>query len=343
MAIEHFWNESTSKQRIPAWAMSAALHTVVLIMLAVFWKNYQPSASGASESSRTAGIMVAVTSNGETEYFDESNSPTASEPQAVSGASPATPADALPSVEQLPELADIALPGVASTQGAVSGNLLDGPDLGLSGTGLPQGDIAAEVARTQAEEAANRPPPPIGTPANLTVFGAPSVGRSFVFTIDRSKSMGGSGLGALLAAERELLAGLSTLTESQRFEIVAYHQSTVTFGQTHFERSGLVRVTDESRAEAKKFFEGLVAFGGTKHHYGIFAALDMKPEVIFLLTDGSDPPTPSQMKRIIGQAKRQGTVINSVQFGLSVQQERDNFMMQLAQATGGVYRYHRMR
>ena len=343
MAMEPFWNESASKGRVPAWAMSAGLHTLALILIAVFWKNFQPTATGATESSRTAGIMVAVTNNGETEYFDESNAPTPAQQTAVSGSSPATPAEALPSVDQLPELADIALPGVASTQGEIAGNLLDGPDLGMSGSGLPQGDLDSAVARIQAEEAANRPPPPVGTPANLTVFGAPSVGRSFVFAIDRSKSMGGSGLGGLLAAQRELLGGLSTLTKSQRFEIVAYHQATVTFGQTHYDRSGLVRVTDESRAEAKKFFEGLVAFGGTKHHFGIFAALDMKPEVIYLLTDGSDPPTPSQMKRIVGQAKRQGTVINSVQFGLGVQQERDNFMMRLAQQTGGVYRYQRMK
>ena len=96
MAIEHFWNESSSKRRIPAWAMSTALHMLVLILFAVFWKNFQPAASGANESSRTAGIMVAVTSNGETEYFDETNTPTPTQQTAVSGASPATPATPSP-------------------------------------------------------------------------------------------------------------------------------------------------------------------------------------------------------------------------------------------------------
>ena len=88
-------------------------------------------------------------------------------------------------------------------------------------------------------------PPPIGEPAPLTVFGARSIGRSFVFVIDRSKSMGSSGLGALLAAQKELRAGLSTLSPSQRFEIIYYDKAPQSFGQKQNGRAGLMKVTPE--------------------------------------------------------------------------------------------------
>ena len=51
----------------------------------------------------------------------------------------------------------------------------------------------------------NRSAGPSGPTAKMTLFGRAGVGRSFVFLIDRSKSMGSQGLGAIAAAQRELV------------------------------------------------------------------------------------------------------------------------------------------
>ena len=154
---------------------------------------------------------------------------------------------------------------------------------------------------------------------------------------------GGTGLGALLAAQKELGRGLAALGPEQRFEVVAYnHDTPETYGRKYHRRPGLVRVTPENLATVKDFFEGLSAFGSTKHHIGIYAALNLDSDVVYLLTDGTDPPTANQLRDMIGRARRAGTTFHCVQFGFGPLQEQDNFMMQLAKGTNGGYTYQRM-
>lgn len=341
MAVHQHWEANDSRQRVPAWVMSAAVHVAAVLLLAWLW---QPApARGLGEPSRTAGIVVAVQADGETEYFE---APADSGQQSLaatdSGAAPAEPADVLPSLDASVELPDIALPG--AVQGEVSGNLLQGVDLGAQGAGSPTaGDTNQLLAEIMAQEAAQRPPAPVGTQAPLTLFGAPSQGRSFAFVIDRSKSMGASGLGALSAARAELKRALSELTPSQRFEIIAYHQSPVTLGEKYHGRPQLSPVTEQNLTRVSEFFGGLAAFGATQHVYALHAAMDLRPEVIFLLTDGGDPfPSPAQLRDLSQRAKRQGISIHCVQFGFGPLQEDENFMMRLARDNRGEYRYVRM-
>src|SRR5690349_13896223 len=72
---------------------------------------------------------------------------------------------------------------------------------------IPSGiDVGSVVAEEQSRI---RNSLPKGEPTSLSLFGGKSVkGRSFVFLIDRSKSMR---LGALAAAEKELISALSKL------------------------------------------------------------------------------------------------------------------------------------
>ena len=67
---------------------------------------------------------------------------------------------------------------------------------------------------------------PTGPTAQLSLFGSPAaIGRSFVFVIDRSNSMGGDGLGAIQAAAKELAVHIDQLSAEQTFQVVAYNQS----------------------------------------------------------------------------------------------------------------------
>ncbi len=120
---------------------------------------------------------------------------------------------------------------------------------------------------------------------DVSLFGsAPATGRSFVFVVDRSNSMGGEGLGALALAEREFNRALTALEPTHKFQIVAYHHNRVFFGERE-----LVAATDANKRRVSQFMRGLAAFGGTDHLMALTAALSFDPDVVFLLTDGGDP------------------------------------------------------
>ena len=333
-----------SQRRLPAWAMSAVFHVAVIVLVALLWQNARPAGQGITESARSGAIVVAVSANGETEYFTESDAASASE--AASDAAPSgAPADALPTsdaVADLPEQPNIALPG--AVQGSVSAQMFQGTEsVEGSGVGLPDaGDTEQALAAIRRQEAAMKGPPPIGTPAKLNIFGSGSVGRSFVFVIDRSRSMGASGLGVLSAAQTELRRALGELTPSQRFEIIVYNQTPDSFGYHYNKRRGLVKVTEERVKQVDQFMESVFAGGTTEHYYGLMGALDLRPEVVYLLTDGDDALNPSQLNRLAARAKNQGTTIHAIKFGFGPLQEDSNFMMTLSQRTGGSFTYFRM-
>ena len=68
-------------------------------------------------------------------------------------------------------------------------------------------------------------------------------------------------------------------------------------------------------------------------------ALRLKPDVVFLLTDGGDPELNQGQLQWIHQQAGNRTVIHCLEFGKGPLQESDNFLMKIAQQNGGVYRY----
>jgi hypothetical protein len=178
---------------------------------------------------------------------------------------------------------------------------------------------------------------PTGPTAKLSIFGsADAEGRSFVFVIDRSQSMGGDGLGAIAAAARELAAEVGALTAEQTFQVVTYNQSAA-----YFSGRELVPATDENKAALVKFIAGTVAAGPTEHERGLRAALRLRPEVIFLLTDGGDPHLkPAQCAAIRDEAAGR-TSIHCLHFGRGAggAAASDHFLRRLAAENRGSYVY----
>jgi hypothetical protein len=194
-----------------------------------------------------------------------------------------------------------------------------------------------DAAAILAEEAARRQAAGQSGPvAAVSLFGgSPAVGRTFVFLIDRSKSMGGTGLGVLEAAAKELASALSRLTPSHRFQVIAYHQQCVYLQGTR----RLLPATEENKQAVQTFLGGLAAFGGTEHFLALQLALALKPDVIFLLTDGGDPHLNAAQLRELRRLAAARTSIHCLQFGFGPLQESDNFMMRLAQQNRGGYQY----
>lgn len=195
--------------------------------------------------------------------------------------------------------------------------------------------LVDEAAILADDASRHRPGRPSGPKATIHVFNSPPVeAHSLVFVIDRSASMGAGGLGAIGAAAKELSAQLTSLTADQKFQVVAYNQSSV-----YFTGRELIPATDENKQKLVKYIGELADFGQTEHERGLLAALRLQPDVIFLLTDGGDPHLrPGQVSFLAEQAGGQ-TCIHCLQFGTGTADAipADHFLRRLAAETGGSY------
>jgi hypothetical protein len=69
------------------------------------------------------------------------------------------------------------------------------------------------------------------------------------------------------------------------------------------------------------------------------SALFMRPDVIFLLTDGGYPELNAGQLRLIQRQAGRRTTIHCLRFGFGPQQESDHFLMRLAADNGGAFTY----
>jgi hypothetical protein len=232
-----------------------------------------------------------------------------------------------------PELA-LPVPESNLAPGVVSSPSLTGSR--RTGERIPiAGDVGSFIAEEQSRLRANRPQ---GDATTVSLFGGQGAqGRSFIFLIDRSKSMGSEGLGALQAAEEELLRALQSLQPTHKFQIIAYHHQCA-----YLNRRELLPATEENKKMVAGFLGNLAAFGATEHELALQSALYHEPDVIYLLTDGGDPYlTEGQIRKITKLAGSQ-TAIHCIQFGFGVLQSDNNFLSRLAAMNRGSFTYINM-
>ena len=321
--------------RLPAWLLSLALHLAALLLGTLLIRGtYQPPPE--EEPVRTTSIVLAqATPTAATEYFDqdELRGETA-EHRRDDSAVPSATDELLESGPPADALIELPRPAAAS---------IDAPGLSLPttkrGTGASRmsGLTPADVAAILAEEAARpRAAGPTGPTARLSLFGsAEAEGRSFVFLIDRSQSMGHQGLGAIAAAAKELAGSIDRLDERHSFQVIAYNQKPLALGGRE-----MLQATAENKQRLIDFVANTAAFGATEHELGLFAALRFKPGVIFLLTDGGDPGLkPGQLRAISQAAAESRTAIHCLHFGAGPLSDEENFLERLAAQNRGSYVY----
>lgn len=327
--------ESRRRHGMLAWLLSLIGHTALLILFSLLLAG-RFAAEPETSIERGAGIVIAKsTTRQDTQYLDEQAfEETSSESQSDSNP---TLQESLPQSEQVEvtELLPSSQPNVPLPLPGLdaSRNLADQLSMGqISLAGDRDGEaemMARERARLREQ---NRGP--VGPPAEVSLFGSGGApGHHFVFVIDRSKSMGGQGLGALNAARDELYRQLQLLKENHKFQIVAYHHKTVMLG-----RRALVEASEENVNRVPEYFAGLAAFGGTDHEVALHAAIGLEPDVIFLLTDG-DLPELNQVQLQDIQRRCEGkTSIHCIQFGAGSAEE-SRFMVNLARMNRGAFHY----
>ncbi|MEM9410895.1 MAG: VWA domain-containing protein [Planctomycetota bacterium] len=305
-----------------------ALFSVVFLVLFVNPKKTD------LESPRVGQIVLAVSKSGsDVTFVDDTNKNRRLEPEnnlkKISDWIGESPPSALGAQDKL---RDPNLPGSSQIQVDSATNLAQQktqrfPNVSV---GLSK-ELLEMIAEDQQRVAARQPQ---GKATTIQLFGsAPMHGRRFVFLIDRSNSMGDQGLGVLKEARKELESTVAQLESNHRFQVVVYNNRTATIG-----RRELLQANDETRGQLKQFMRELMAFAGTNHENGLYAALAFKPDVIVMMTDGGSPELNNGQIKQIAQAAKE-TQIHTMWFGAGRQQSNNHFLKRLAESTAGTFRY----
>ena len=166
------------------------------------------------------------------------------------------------------------------------------------------------------------PDPNIGGGYFLLLAGVPprpkdaaAIPREVTVVLDRSGSMAGEKLDQVIAATRQVVAGLD---ESEYFNIIVYNEGVDVFA------SKPVKKTARSQKEAFKWLQSVNARGGTNIHDALVESLRSKPAhgtlpIVLFLTDGL-PTIGQTSEKVIRQT---ATVANKHQrriftFGVGV-------------------------
>jgi hypothetical protein len=168
-----------------------------------------------------------------------------------------------------------------------------------------------------------------------SMFKVEARGRKFVYVIDRSSSMDA----VLPAAKGELLASLQALDEQQKFQVVFFNNEPTAL-ETRF---GMFNGTEPQRLEVLSQLRTIAAEGGTERLPALLKALEFHPDVIYFLTDSSDPMSAADLEDV-RRKNRSGAQIHCIEFGegpapFPSQRGPRNFLQKLADMTGGKYVY----
>lgn len=181
-------------------------------------------------------------------------------------------------------------------------------------------------------------------PAQTAVFGLAAEGETFVYVFDRSESMKSTlsylsegttvfSITPLEAAKTELVRSLGDLDRSQRFHILFYNHQVWLFDPGRAAKR-LVPATSENKRRASSFVASVYGQGGTRHVKPLEVALQMRPDVIFLLTDGEAKDDPSDAQLAALRRLNDGrTKINVIQFVYTP--ITDSKLVRLATENGG--------
>ncbi len=172
---------------------------------------------------------------------------------------------------------------------------------------------------------------------HTSFFGLEAYGRRFAYVLDRSGSMGDPGNKPLNAAKQELLTSMARLGDIHQFFIIFYNEEPVVFNPGGGVRQA-VFADEVTKNSARRFVERVQAHGGTRHYEALASAIALRPDVIFLLTDGEpkDDLSDEELDRL--RRSNGGLAqIHVVQFAASPYD--GNSLVRLARENRGQHRY----
>ena len=164
-------------------------------------------------------------------------------------------------------------------------------------------------------------------------FGARDRASSFAYVVDCSGSM--SNRGALRIAKAELLASLERLPPDALFAVVFYNVRATVFPNAEG-RPSLMPATIANKERLRTRLNAIHPDGGTDHLVALRAAIAMKPEVMFFLTDAERMEADDA--RVIRDES--GSIrIQAIELGDGPLTGATSPLRDLATGTGGTFRH----
>lgn len=124
-------------------------------------------------------------------------------------------------------------------------------------------------------------------------FGVAAEGKSFVYVVDKSSSMF---IDKFDAARAELIESIDGLKPNQSFFVIFFDTSY--YAQ---ETDGMVRATPRNKRKVKDWAMMAVSSGGTEPYAAIEQAVELRPDAIFVLSDGEFDPYVVEKVRLINR------------------------------------------
>jgi len=175
-----------------------------------------------------------------------------------------------------------------------------------------------------------------GGRGGTSFFEISAKGSRFVYVVDHSGSM--ATYNQLPAAKAELWASLQSLDSAQQFQIIFYDDDLREF-RLASSKPSLVWANEINKGIARQFLAEVQPDGGTDHLRALEAALRLRPDHIFLLTDADEPQMTAAQRQKIKQQNAGKSRIHCVEFGKGGDLGAPTFLKQLATENGGTYRY----
>lgn len=206
----------------------------------------------------------------------------------------------------------------------------------LSPVGIPVGNLAEQVTplvaySTNGESGGAKGVSGDGAGAGA-FFGMNLKGASVVFVVDASSSMNhplpGPAKTRFGRVKIELFKAISKMTDAEKFFMIFFNEFSIPMPAAR-----LISATPENRQLFLNWMAPGQAAGDTEPEAALLAAIHLRPEVIYFLTDGKFKYSVVQN---VSAANQAGVVINTICFGNDT---GEKFLKQLAQRNGGVYRF----
>ena len=164
-------------------------------------------------------------------------------------------------------------------------------------------------------------------------FGSQAAGKTFVYVVDMSGSMYGP---RFERAKTELCNSLGKLTSQQKFYVYFFSDKTLPMMAPRPPR-GLLAASKPNREKATRWVKSREPGGLTNPLPALRQALEMKPEVIFLLTDG-EVDDPAELREQIKKLNKSKTTIHTIAFE---SEEGEATLKAIAEEHNGTYRFVR--
>ncbi|HQX50626.1 MAG TPA: hypothetical protein PLR25_12000 [Planctomycetaceae bacterium] len=175
----------------------------------------------------------------------------------------------------------------------------------------------------------------VGGPGETTFMNISGVGKTFVYLIDTSSSMGGS---RLKIAQSQLKASLRLLQPNQKFAVIFYNEYRERLKLRRQDAGSMYFATDVNKELSAHEVDRVTSDRGTDHMPALLEAISLKPDVIYFLTDGDEPElSPGQLAEI--RRLTSSMTLHVIKFGDGTLSSRGpSWLERLANQCNGEYR-----